>query len=306
MRKASHAIAVVSLGGTALIWGGTFAAVKYAINQGLGVEALLAWRFLIGTAGLGFFLVILRIRPKLREVKDGLWLGLLLSALFWLQTDGLRFTTTTKSGFITGLYVIFTPLVAAFAGDRLKAPHVAGAFMALCGLSLLVYQPGIGLSGWNHGDTETLLNAFLVGVHLVATSRFSRRSSGWVLAFVQVAFTAVVMTAMAAFGPGGFKGSGPAMHLPGIWISLAYLGLLATTLALWAQSTMQARVTATEAAILFSLEPVFAALLAVSGFIPGIHDQLGTLQIAGAGLIVTATLVAELGPRLFGRTAAAS
>jgi len=301
MRKASHATAVASLGATAFIWGGTFAAVKYAINAGIGVEALLALRFLIGTLGLAVFLVALRIRPQAREVKDGLWLGLLLSILFWMQTDGLRFTTTTKSGFITGLYVIFTPMAAAFAGDRLKPSHAAGAMIALLGLSLLVYQPGIGFGGWNCGDTETLVNAILVGVHIVMTSRFSRRSSGWVLAFVQVGFTALVMTAFALFSPGGFHGASPALRQPGMWIALSYLGLLATTVALWVQSTMQAKVTATEAAILFSLEPVFAAILAVSGLIPGIHEYLAPMQMLGAGLIVAATLVAELGPRLLKR-----
>ena len=152
MRKASHAIAVASLGGTAFIWGGTFGAVKYALNAGMGVEALLAYRFLIGTLGLAVFLVALRIKPQSREVRDGLWLGLLLSTLFWLQTDGLRFTTTTKSGFITGLYVIFTPMAAAFAGDKLKGSHAVGALIALLGLSFLVYQPGVGLAGWNRGD----------------------------------------------------------------------------------------------------------------------------------------------------------
>jgi drug/metabolite transporter (DMT)-like permease len=294
-------VAVASLGATAFVWGGTFAAVKYAINAGIGVEALLALRFLIGTAGLGVFLLALRIRPQAREVKDGLWLGLLLSILFWMQTDGLRFTTTTKSGFITGLYVVFTPMAAAFAGDRLKPSHAVGACLALLGLTLLVYQPGQGFGAWNRGDSETLGNAVLVGVHIVMTSRFSRRSSGWVLAFVQVGFTAAVMAASALFSPGGFRGAGPALRLPGMWIALAYLGLLATTAALWVQSTMQAKVTATEAAILFSLEPVFAALLAVSGLIPGIHERLGALQACGAGLIVAATLVAELGPRLLKR-----
>ncbi|HET8714304.1 MAG TPA: EamA family transporter, partial [Holophagaceae bacterium] len=77
--------------------------------------------------------------------------------------------------------------------------------------------------------------------------------------------------------------------------------LLATTLAIWIQSTMQARVTATETAILFSLEPVFAAALAVSGLVPGIRERLVSWQILGAGLIVGATLVAELGPRLLRR-----
>jgi drug/metabolite transporter (DMT)-like permease len=299
--RITHGTAVLGLLGTAFIWGGTFAAVAYVLRQGVPVGALLALRFGIGSLALGALLLALGIRPRRPELRDGLLLGLVLFGTFWLQTDGLRFTTTAKSGFITGLYVIFTPMAALVAGDRLRPSHALGALIALAGLLLLVYEPGLGLSAWNRGDSETLGNAVLVGVHIVLTGRFSRRSSGWVLAWTQVSVVGVLALAAALLAPGqGFRAAAGALGHPGTWIALGYLGLLGTMLALWLQSTLQSHVSATETAILFSLEPVFAALLAVSGLVPSIRESLAGPQILGAALIFGATLVAELGPRLLG------
>ena len=101
--RASHLIAVLSMAAIAAVWGGGFPATKYCLQAGLSVGALLALRFAIGTLGLGMMLVLLKVPLRRRDVLDGLWLGLVLVTLFWLQTDGLRFTTTSKSGFITGL-----------------------------------------------------------------------------------------------------------------------------------------------------------------------------------------------------------
>ncbi len=286
---------------TALVWGGTFAAVAYALRAGLSVNALLSLRFTLGALALGVVLVALRIKPTRREMLDGLWLGLVLATLFWFQTDGLRFTTTAKSAFITGLYVIFTPMISMLVGDRLRASHGIGAGLALTGLLLLVYQPSLSFGGWNRGDSETLVNAMLVGVHIVMTGHFSRRGRGWVLAWSQVAVVGVLFSIAAAFSPApyGFQGITASFHIPGIWIALAYLALLATTLAFYVQSAMQAYVSATETAVLFSIEPVFAATVAISGWIPGIKEHLSPRQWVGAALIVSATLLAELGPRLW-------
>lgn len=305
--RGSHLVAVISLALTAAIWGGGFPATKYGLQAGLSVGALLTLRFAIGTAGLGLMVALLRIPIRRQAVKDGLWLGLVLATLFWLQTDGLRFTTTSKSGFITGLYVIFTPLVALLAGDRLRPSHGLGAGVALLGLLLLVREPGAAWGGWNRGDSETLLAAVLCGFHIVMTAHFSRRSSGWILAFMQVAVTglASLFITLALPAPWGFEGTSRALALPGTWIALAFMGILATTLAFYVQSTMQARLGATESAILFSTEPLWTALLAISGWIPGIREHLGLLQLAGGLLILAATLVAELGPRLLRRLQAA-
>jgi drug/metabolite transporter (DMT)-like permease len=301
--RASHLSAVLALAAIAFIWAGGFPATKYCINSGLSVGALLSIRFAIGTGGLGLMLILLGVKVRRRDAMDGLWLGLVLATLFWLQTDGLRFTTTSKSGFITGLYVIFTPMVALLAGDRLRPSHGLGAMVALLGLALLVREPGSAWGGWNRGDTETLLAAVLCGFHIVMTSHFSRRSSGWVLAFVQVAVTGAVslVITLALPSPFGFQDAGPALARGGTWVALVFMGVLATTLAFYVQSTFQARLGATESAVIFSSEPVWTAALAVSGWVPGIREHLSPIQLAGGGLILAANLVAELGPRLLRR-----
>lgn len=300
-RSQKHFQAVFGLGGTALVWGGTFAAVAYSLHAGLSVNALLSIRFVLGALALGAVLLALRIKPTKVELLDGLWLGLVVATLFWFQTDGLRFTSTAKSAFITGLYVIFTPMVSILVSDRLRASHGFGAGLALMGLLLLVYQPGLSFGGWNRGDSETLVNAVLVGVHIVMTGHFSRRSRGWVLAWSQVVVVGIIFTVAAAFSPTpyGFQGIMTAFRIPGLWLALAYLALLATTVAFYVQSTMQAYVSATETAVLFSMEPVFAGLVAVSGWIPGIKEHLSPRQWTGAALILSATLLAELGPKLW-------
>ncbi|WP_257304990.1 DMT family transporter [Geothrix campi] len=301
--RRSHLVAVFAMAAIAAIWGGGFPATKYCLQGGLSVGAVLALRFAIGTAGLGLMMVILRVPIRRQDALDGLWLGLVLATLFWLQTDGLRFTSTSKSGFITGLYVIFTPLVALLAGDRLRPSHGLAALVALTGLALLVREPGAAWGGWNRGDSETLLAAVLCGFHIVMTAHFSRRSSGWVLAFMQVAVTGAIslVVTLALPAPYGFQGAGAALSRGGTWVSLAFMGLLATTLAFYVQSTMQARLGATESAILFSLEPVYTAGIAVSGLVPGVLEHLGPTQLAGGLLILAATFVAELGPRLLRR-----
>ena len=301
--RTSHFVAVFALAGIAFIWAGGFPATKYCLQAGLSVGALLSLRFAIGTAGLGVMLLALKVPIRRRDTLDGLWLGLVLATLFWLQTDGLRFTSTSKSGFITGLYVIFTPMVALLVGDRLRPSHGLGALVALTGLALLVREPGMAWGGWNRGDSETLLAAVLCGFHIVMTSHFSRRSSGWVLAFVQVAVTGAISLAItvALPAPYGFQGSGPALAQGGTWVALLFMGLLATTLAFYVQSTYQARLGATESGVLMSMEPVWTAGIAVSGLVPGIREHLSPIQILGGGLILAATLVAELGPRLLRR-----
>jgi drug/metabolite transporter (DMT)-like permease len=298
--RISHLFAVLSLASIALVWGGGFPATKYCLQQGLSVGALLTIRFIIGAAGLGFFLLVFRIPFRRQALLDGLWLGLVLATLFWLQTDGLRFTTTSKSGFITGLYVVFTPMVALLVGDRLRLSHGLGALVALTGLVLLVREPGAAFGGWNRGDSETLLAAVLCGFHIVMTAHFARRSSGWVLAFMQVAVTAVISLVITLNlpSPYGFQQATAALASPGPWVALLFMGLLATTLAFYVQSTMQSRLGATESAIIFSSEPVWTALLAISGWVPGIREHLTPIQFLGGGLILSATLVAELGPRL--------
>lgn len=296
--RRAHFIAAASVALAAAVWGSAFPATKYLQDAGLTVCSILSLRFAIGALAL-LVLALLSGAPwKARDLQDGCWAGLVLTALFWLQTDGLRFTTTTKNAFITGLYVIFTPIVALAIGDRLRRLHGVAALVALAGLLGLVFKPGESFGGWNRGDSETLLNAVLVGVHIVLMGHFTRHSNAWILAFTQVAVVALLSLAAALLFPTfGFRG-GLGLARPGTWIALLWLGLLATTLAFWIQSHFQSRLGATETGVLFSLEPVWATLLAVSGWVPGIQDRLEPRQWVGAALLLAAALLAELGPRL--------
>ncbi|MBI4912500.1 MAG: DMT family transporter [Acidobacteria bacterium] len=311
--RGRHFRATLGIAFTALVWGGSFAAMKAVVQGGLSVGALLSFRFLLGTALLLGLALVLKARWDRQSVRDGLLLGLVLTVIFWLQTDGLRYTTTSKSGFITGLYVIFTPVVSLVVGDRLRSAHALGALCAALGLYFLVNEPGKPFGGWNFGDSETLLCAVLCGVHISMTAHFSRRSDGWVLATLQVAVVALLSLAITPFAPtqaladgsrlGGFSGSLAALARPLVWISMLFLAVLATCVAFYLQASQQAHLGATEAAILFSLEPVFSAALAVSGWVPGIREHLSLLQVLGGALIVLGLLWAELGPRILARGA---
>ncbi len=296
-----HTRAVLGVLFAATIWGASFAAMKFAILAHLSVGLMLSVRFTIGAACLGALVAALRVPLRKAAVLDGRRLGLLITVIFWLQADGLRFTTTAKSGFITGLYVLFTPVVSVLLGHRLKLAHAAGALVAAAGLFLLVRHPGAAEGGWNRGDSETLACSVLCGLQIVLTASYSRRSSGWVLALTQIAVAAGLSLFITAWlpAPYGFQGAASALAHLDVWISLGYLGMLATALAFYLMMTQQAHLGATEAAVLYVLEPVSTALLAMSGWVPGIREHLSPLQLTGGAIIVIAMVLAELGPRLW-------
>lgn len=287
-----------------VVWGGTFAVMKVALGAGLSVGALLTLRFLLGASVLGGALWILKVPWTRQGIRDGIVLGLVLTLIFWMQVDGLRYTSTSKSAFITGLYVIFTPLVSTFFRRPPRWPHGLGALVATLGLYLLVHEPGRPSGGWTFGDSETLLCALASGFHIVLTGIYARRSEGWLLAFVQVAVVAILSAGITPWLPshvlpngmrlGGFEGlAGRWMELR-ILLPLLYLGVLGTGLAFYLMSTLQRHLGATEAAVIYSLEPVFAALLAMTGWIPGIHERLRGMQLVGGAVILGAMLLAEL------------
>jgi len=188
-------------------------------------------------------------------------------------------------------------------GHRLRIAHGLGALVATGGLFLLVRTPGASFGGWNQGDSLTLACAVGCGFHIAFTGIYSRRSNGWILAFVQVATLALISLVVTAFlpAPYGFQTARKALAAPGVWVSLLYLGILATSLAFWLMSTLQAHLGSTEAAILYSLEPVFTALLAMTGWIPGIREHLSPTQLLGGAVILGAMILAEVGPRWMAR-----
>ncbi len=302
----SHRTAVLIIAVTATIWGGGFPATRIALSGGMSVGVLMAMRFVV--AG-GLMAIIVRAKGipiRRRGVVDGIWLGIILATLFWLQTDGMRFTATAKSGFITGLYVLFTPLLAVAIGQRVNLTSLLGAVIATYGLYLLVQAPAAGWSGhalggvfgqMNRGDLETLGCAFLCAVHIVLMGSFTRKSDAWLLASSQVITCGIISAGIAIVGG---LGAGSAQVAGGLtnWhavLATLYLALFSTVFAFWAQAKAQTRLGPTEAAILFSLEPVVAALLSVFW----LRESMSARQAFGGGLIVFAMIVAEVLPHMF-------
>ena len=294
--RRQHALAVLNVALVAIFFGCGFAAMQTVLKGGMSVGASLSVRFLIGTAILGVLLKTQRVKFDRSSLHDGLILGAILVTIFWLQTDGLRFTTTAKSGLITSLYVPFTPVLAFLLKERVTLSHGLGTAIATIGLLLLVHVPGSLLNGWNRGDFETLLCALLCTAHVVFTGRFSRRSNAWILAWTQVAVTGVVSAIVTVFlpAPHGFQTTPAALSHLNVVLAFAFMICFTTVFGFWGISKWQGYLSAAEAAVVYSLEPVVAA--AVGVFWVGEH--FSPAQLLGAGLIVLGMLTAELLPRL--------
>ena len=270
---------------------------RFALEGGISAGALMSVRFLIGGILMLLILRIKRVRIVRRGVLDGMWLGILLAVLFWSQTDGMRFTSTAKSGFITGLYVLFTPLIAAVAGQRIKLASAIGAVIATYGLYLLVHLPGAWWAGWNRGDLETLVCAILCGVHMVLMGVFARRTDAWLLAGTQIIVAGILSLVVTAFlpAPYGYQGAAQALSQPTVFGPLLYLAVFSTVFAFWGQAIAQTQLGPTEAAVLFCIEPVTAALLSVFW----LKEPMTVQQAVGGALIVFAMIVSEALPYMF-------
>jgi drug/metabolite transporter (DMT)-like permease len=235
------------------IWGVTFVQVKDALEL-YPLFAFLAVRFAISTAVLApFAWRPLRILPR-RGVLAGCGVGLLLALAYGLQTAGLELTTVASTGFITGLYVVFTPLLAlALWRTRVPAAAWIGVGLSLGGLLLLSGVPGGSLAG-----NALVLGAALASAgQIAAMERFAPQHDARALTFLQMAVCFAGFTAIAA--------AAGQLELPRgatVWGALLVTGVFAGALGYLVATWVQARTTAARAALVFTLEAPFAALAA--------------------------------------------
>jgi drug/metabolite transporter (DMT)-like permease len=273
-------VAVGALVLVTAIWGLTFVQVKDALEL-YPLFAFLAVRFAIATVVLA-----LPARRPVRELPRGGWvagagLGLLLAAGYALQTAGLERTSVSNAGFITGLYVVFTPLAAvALFRVRIGAIVWAGVALSTAGLALL--SGGGGADGI--GDLLVLAGSAAYSLQIALMERYAPR-------YDPVAFTFVEM--LAAFA--GFAVVAVALgqiELPRgwtVWGALLVTGVFASALGFLVQTWAQQRTSATRTALAFAMEPVWAAIF---GFwLAG--DRLGAIAWVGAALIMAGIVVAE-------------
>lgn len=283
---ASNWRADLALGGIALVWGATFVVVKEALRDA-STLAFLSLRFTLATLALG-----LAFRPlagKFRGrilAKGGVAAGLCLFAGYLFQTWGLRYTTPSKSAFLTGLSIVMVPVFgAALRRQWPERSEWLGVAAATAGMALLTLEAGP--ERINRGDLLTLLCAAGFALHILAVGHWAPRANFQAFTLVQIA-TAAALASLSCW-----------------WVEAAYVrwslrvaaalgvtSLLATALAFSVQAWAQQRTTPTRTALIFALEPVFAWM--TSALLTG--ERLGTRQALGAALILAGVLQVELKP----------
>jgi len=266
-----------------LIWGGTFASIKVALEY-VSPLLLLGLRF---SSALVFSLILNRVRigDFTRSVAGkGLVLGILMFLGYGLQTVGLNYTTASRSGFITYFYALLVP-VFQFLILRRKPllVNLGGLAIAFTGLSLIT--GGLGSGSMNRGDLLTLLSAASYSIYIVCLNLWSENENPSVLTALQLLVTALLAFTFIPF----FEKPVLVSH-PLLWMNLLYLSLLGSVVAVYVMTRFQNSLTPTRAALLYSLEPVFSVILAVLI----LREQFSGLQVAGSFLIVAGVLFSEI------------
>jgi drug/metabolite transporter (DMT)-like permease len=260
-----------------VIWGSTFAVIKETI-QTVPVPILLAVRFSFAA------LFLLWVKPERKTLIPGLILGLLSFAGYATQTIGMLTTTASKAAFITGLSVILTPIVGAiWLRQRIPGRVWLAALLAIIGLGLMTLNPNEGVV---IGDLWVLGTALAYALYIVYLGEIAVHHKPIVLTSLQIIVVAVLSWGWAVPHLSVLK----ELSLSAL-SALLYLALFATALVLWLQALAQRVVPAYAAALIFALEPVFAAIFAY--FMLG--ETLSLQGWLGGGLVVIAMILGGLG-----------
>jgi len=273
--KDNKVFSAVILTAVAAIWGSAFLSMKGTLER-LDVNSFLAWRFTIAT------LFLIAIRPSVLKkidlpfLKKGAILGAFLSSGYIFQSFGLTLTTVSNTGFITGLYVVLTPIVAAvILRKNITLVEWFAVLVATAGLALLSFN------GFEFGLGEflVLVSALLFAFHIVGLGEWSKGLDTYALTVLQLG-TCAVVTFLASFK------SGFAMPPDsGVWWSIIYTALFATSLAFIVQTWAQSFIAPSSVAVILAMEVVFAA-----GFGIWLLDEPVTLRIALGGILVIASM----------------
>lgn len=269
------------------IWGATFVVVKEALNDA-STLVFLALRFTLATLALG---LVFRPLPSkfarpARLLKGGILAGTFLFAGYAFQTFGLKYTTASKSAFITGLSIVFVPLIAAAVERKVPRPaEWIGIAVATTGMGLMTLQ-GQSLS-ISFGDMLTLGCAIAFAVHILVVGHFAPRIGFQALTLTQIATAAALSVATFSWA------EPPVLRMSvSVVIAIMVTGLLATALAFSVQAWAQQYTTPIHTALIFSVEPVFA--WGTSFLLSG--ELLSSRATAGAVLILLGILLVELKP----------
>ena len=262
------------------IWGYTFVPVQEALAV-YPHDAFLAVRFAISSATLApFAWGSLRSLPR-SGWAAGLGAGALLAVAYGFQTAGLELTTVASTGFITGLYVVFTPILALMLfGTAVPGLAWGGVVLSVAGLALLNGMPGGSVTG----NLLVLGNAVAQSLQIVAMERFAPRYDARALTFLPMSVACVGFAAVAVVS-GQVEAPGDAKT----WYALVVTGVFAGAFGYLVATWVQSRTTAARAALVFTLEAPFAALFGVLL----LSERLGWVGWAGCAVMLAGILLAE-------------
>lgn len=259
----------------AAMWGTTFVMMKEAIKR-QDVNSFLFTRFAVAVVAM----IILRPHVVKFFTKDllakGFFIGCFLGSGYILQTLGLARTTAATTGFVTGLYVVATPLIAALVLKERIAPRIwLYIGIATVGLAFL------SIHGWALGIGElfVLASAVAFGGHIIALGQWSSGRDAYALTVVQLA-TCALLSGLASLNSG--------YHSPpdrGVWGVVVFTAIFATAIAFMIQTWSQAHMSSTKVAVILTMEVVFAAFFAVL-----FGGEKITLQIAIGGILVVGAM----------------
>jgi len=280
-----------------LIWGVTFVIIKSAL-QDISPMLFISFRFTLSALILSPFIKNLFNPGAKQIIKDGIFLGFLYFASFATQTAGLKFTSATKSGFITGTFIIFIPLFQFLIEKRIPGKgNFIGIFLAFTGLIFLSAK-GTSFfevfnemgSGFNEGDFLTIICAIFVALYIIYLDKISKKHDYKSLAFLQIGTTSVCsISAFIIFSLTGLEETKLQLN-ENVVSALLYTSILATVFATFYQTKYQKKVTPAKAGIIFSFEPIFSALFAF--FI--LNEKISNFGLLGCFLIFSGLIATEV------------
>jgi len=265
--------------GVTAVWGWTFVVVKNAIAE-YPTLPFLQLRFILAFLVMA---VLVRRLPTRRELLVGLVAGGVLAGGYLTQTVGLSLISPGNAGLITGLLVLFTPLLDRVFGVPLKRRTIIAVIVAVIGIGMLTGGP----SGFGLGDVLVIVCAVLFALHIVLLSRWSPGLRSAPLAMVQMGACALIFSA----------GGTSTLRMPStdVWIAIVITGVFASALAFYIQTWAQAHIDASRTALIIAMEPAWAVAAAV--VLAG--QRFGLLQAGGAALVLAAIVGHELAPVKF-------
>jgi drug/metabolite transporter (DMT)-like permease len=277
--------AAVVLTAVTVVWGSTFVLSQSLVSV-IPVSSFLFWRFAIATAALVAIHPTAALRLPRRDQRRAGVAGIALASGFALQSVGLQHTSATTSGFITGLFVVLTPLVSAGLFRERIPPRVWwGVWLAVAGLAAL------SLRGWavGAGDAVTLAGALAFAMQIALLARWTTRENAYGIAVIEMGVIALTGLALTSVDGG--------VRVPATveaWAGLAFLGVVASAVAFTVQAWAQSHLSATRTAVIMTAETLWAGLTGVLIA----HDSVTARLLVGGVLILAAMYVVELGGRV--------